>query len=69
MAFKQGTLVKLESELGFRDFEADTAERLLQMQVAKGKRNWWLPDNSKFVFEDGSIIKRAAKGKSISAQG
>ena len=41
--------------LGDREFEVSHAERLLSMPKNGG---WKLPDNSKFVFENGSINRR-----------
>ena len=50
------TMITLECPaLGCRDFEVSHAERLLAMLNNGG---WHLPDNSPYVFDNGSISRR-----------
>lgn len=45
--------------LGSREFEVCHAERLLAMPRNGG---WQLPENSNYVYENGSISRRNQKG-------
>jgi hypothetical protein len=45
--------------LGDREFEVCHAERLLAMPHNGG---WQLPENSNYVYENGSISRRNQKG-------
>ena len=53
------TQITLEcSALGCRDFEVSHAERLLAMPNNGG---WKLPENSPYIFDNGSISRRNQK--------
>jgi hypothetical protein len=55
MALKKGTKVELENSVGVGSFDAAHAEAILLLQLEKQKKNWWLPVNSKYTFENGEL--------------
>ncbi len=66
MAKCKTTMITLNCPaLGDRQFEVSHAERLLAMPINGG---WHLPENSKYVYENGSIARRH-KEKSTGEKG
>lgn len=66
MAHPKITMITLSCPAcGDRQFEVSHAERLLSMPKNGG---WHLPENSNYVFTNGSISRRH-KEKSIGAEG
>lgn len=59
------TIILNSPILGDREFEVSHAERLLSMANNGG---WQLPNNSKYVFENGSITRRSKKESNTAEQ-
>ena len=60
MAHPKVTMITLNCPaLGDRQFEVSHAERLLAMPKNGG---WQLPNESQYVYENGSISRRNKKG-------
>lgn len=41
-------------------FRIDHASRILDFEMRIKSKNWRLPDDSEYIFENGKIIKRAS---------
>lgn len=59
---KKQLFIILKSEtLGEKEFEFEHAQNVLQLEERQGLKCWTIPENSKFVFENGEIISRSNK--------